>query len=130
MKNILFVLHGSNKDSGATKSLLDIIDKLQELNKYKIYVIIPDHKGNVKEYLEKKNIDVFIYKYGDLYQSLSTPLIKRMLKIPIFIYRRIRVQVNAQKAYKKFKSMKIDIVFTNTITVMFGAILAKKLNAV
>ena len=81
MKNILFVLHGSNKDSGATKSLLDIIDKLQELNKYKIYVIIPDHMGNVKEYLEKKNIDVFIYKYGDLYQSLSTPLIKRMLKI-------------------------------------------------
>ncbi len=129
MKKILFVLHGSNKDSGATKSLIDIIDKLNELKKYSIMVIVPNNKGNVESYLSKKNIKVYVYKYGNLFQDLNVPNIKKIFKFPIFCYRRLSIQKNVKKAAKFFKNMKVDLVYTNTSTILFGALLAKRISA-
>ena len=43
MKNILFVLHDSNIDSGATKSLMDIVDKLNKSYRF-IYKQIFNHE--------------------------------------------------------------------------------------
>ena len=31
-------------------------------------------------------IDVYVYHYGNLIQDLSQPIIKRILKVPIFLY--------------------------------------------
>ena len=129
MKRILFVFHDSNINSGATKSLVDIIDKLNTLEKYEIYVTFPNDNGSAIKYFEEQNIKVFIYEYGGLFQSMDESIIKRILKYPEYVIKRIRLQSSVNKAFKDLKEYNFDLIYTNTITIKFGALLARKLHS-
>lgn len=124
---ILFVFHSSDIKSGATHSLMDIVDALIETGKYEISAIFPYQEGTASEWLNNKGISTHIYKYGKLMQDLTQPLSKRILKLPLLIARHISVYVQAVSASKKFADDHFDIVYSNTSSIIFGGILGRKL---
>lgn len=128
-KGILFVFHGSNKDSGATKSLIDIIDYLVQTDEYRIFATVPQENGNLIPYLQQLGIETRYYKYGDLICDLNTNRLKQIAKYPLFFLRHLRILSNVQKAANYYKSKDIDIVYSNTSTLIFGGLLGEKIGA-
>lgn len=128
-KKILFVFHNSDIQSGASRSLMDIVDGLSQSGKYEISAILPKPGGSAVDILDKKGIKTYLFKYGNLMQSMTQPLAKRIIKIPLFVMRHLGIAFEADKAYKLLKSEKIDFIYNNTSTIIFGGILGKKLHA-
>ncbi|MBR3660931.1 MAG: glycosyltransferase family 4 protein [Bacilli bacterium] len=122
---ILVVFHNSMLESGATKSLTDILNNLITNNIYKFDVVFPSSTGSAIDYYRSKNIKVFNYQYGKLMQNLNQSLIKRIIKFPLLLYRYINIIREAKKASKELKSNNYDIVYSNTSSIIFGALLGK-----
>ena len=119
---VLVVTH-SNDLSGANKSLMGIIDTLK--NKVDFNVVV-NSDGLLSKELEKRHVKVYHLNYdwmvGNKYenrvkdkihliQSFEKYWRKRFYKVPSFI-----------------KGQNYDLVYTNTSTIDYGAIIAKKFN--
>lgn len=125
---ILFVFHSSDIRSGATRSLMNIVDSLIALDKYEIQAVFPFDKGTATEHLESLGVPVYLYKYGKLNQDLTAPIWKRVLKIPIFLWRHAIVFCQARSASKRFRGEGFDVVYSNTSSIVFGGYLGKMLD--
>lgn len=130
MKAVLvFVFHDNNPKSGATRSLLDIVLQLADFGKYRILTIFPGNAGIMREELEKRGVEVLVFRYYQLIQILDQPKIKRAIKRPLLALRRIGVELEACRAAKLLEGWGVRIVYSNTSTQIFGALLAKHLGA-
>ncbi|MDA9362215.1 glycosyltransferase family 4 protein [Flavobacteriaceae bacterium] len=114
-KNIL-LLHSSNDLYGASKIFLQLIDLLTK-NGFDVHIIIPE-KGMLDDFLIKKNIKIVYIELGVLRKKYLTPLglINRAvanIKVIAFLSNYI-------------KDHSIDLVYTNTSTILCGGIAAKK----
>lgn len=127
MNKILFVFHSENISSGATRSLMDIVDYLISTEKYDIEAVFPAQNGTAVDYLKSKNIKVHHYTYGKLMQDLTQPLIKRIVKLPLLFLRYFKIKKQAKKAALDFADSGIDIVYSNTSSIVFGGYLGLKL---
>ena len=123
-KKIAVVFHSANLQSGATRSLMDIIDNLIKLNKYDFIGVFPEKEGSAVQHLQKQGIETYAYHYGDLIQDLTQSRIKRTIKIPVLLLRHLRVLQQAQKAKKELKDKGIDLVYANTSSIVFGGYLS------
>ena len=114
-KNIL-LLHSSNDLYGASKIFLQLID-LFLTNGFNVYVVLPE-KGKLDDFLNKKDIKVCYHELGVLRKKYLNPkgLINRLvtnIKAIKFLSNYIKVNL-------------IDLVYTNTSTIVSGGIAAKK----
>lgn len=115
--NIL-VLHSSSDLYGASKILLQTISYLSKKD-HKIIVIVSE-EGPLTDLIKKEGCEVRIVKLGILRRKYFTPagLINRITAI--------------KKATAQIKeivsSNNIDIIYSNTTTVLAGAFLARKMN--
>ena len=126
---ILFVFHGSVMESGGTRSLMDIVQALYRKDAYDFEAVFPYRKGSASDWFEKRGLPVHICHYGLLMQVLSQPVMKRVAKIPLFAARHLRSSIEAGKLAEELRGHGIDIVYTNTSSVLFGGMLAKRLGA-
>ncbi len=127
MKRILFVFHNSDLLSGATRSLMNIVDDLLDTEKYEICAVFPYQEGTASEHLKSKGVKVFTFRYGKLMKDLTFPLWKKILKFPLFVIRHLEVCLQASKAAKTFADYDFDMVYSNTSSIIFGGLLGKKL---
>ena len=102
-KKILFVFHSEEKNSGATRSMLQIVTYLQQTGKYEIEAVFPKPNGTAAAYLETIGIRSHHYTYGRLMQNLSQPLLKRMIKFPFMCIRMMKMKSSVRKAAKELK---------------------------
>lgn len=126
---ILFVFHGSRMESGGTKSLMDIVISLYELDLYDFEAVFPYEPGTASRWFEDHDFPVYIRHYGLLMQDLTQPLLKRICKYPLFVSRHIRLTAEAYKLAKQLENHGIDIVYSNTSSIVFGGMLGKRLGA-
>jgi glycosyltransferase involved in cell wall biosynthesis len=114
MKNkTILVLHSSNDLYGASKIFLQIINLLHEAN-YEIHVVLPS-KGPLDN-LINKNITKTYYSLGVLRKKYLNPL---------GLLNRIIANVKAINFLSGYiKKNKINLVYTNTSTVLSGGIAA------
>jgi glycosyltransferase involved in cell wall biosynthesis len=115
-KKKLLLLHSSNDLYGASKIFLQLIDLLTK-NGFDIHIIIPE-KGMLDNLLIKKNIKIVYVELGVLRKKYLNPLglINRAaanIKAVVFVSNYI-------------KDHSIDLVYTNTSTILSGGIAAKK----
>jgi glycosyltransferase involved in cell wall biosynthesis len=114
-KNILLV-HSSNDLYGASKIFLQLID-LFLTNGFNVYVVLPE-KGKLDDYLNKKDIKVSYHELGVLRKKYLNPL---------GLINRLAINIKAIKFLSNYiKNYSIDLVYTNTSTVLSGGIAAKK----
>jgi glycosyltransferase involved in cell wall biosynthesis len=114
-KNIL-LLHSSNDLYGASKIFLQLID-LFLTNGFNVYVVLPE-KGKLDVFLNKKDIKVSYHELGVLRKKYLNPL---------GLINRLVINIKAIKFLSNYiKNYSIDLVYTNTSTVLSGGIAAKK----
>jgi glycosyltransferase involved in cell wall biosynthesis len=115
-KKKLLLLHSSNDLYGASKIFLQLIDLLTK-NGFDIHVIVPE-KGMLDDFLNKKNITVSYHELGVLRKKYLNPL---------GLFNRLVTNIKAIKLLSKYiKNHSIDLVYTNTSTILCGGIAAKQ----
>ena len=114
-KNIL-LLHSSNDLYGASKIFLQLIDLFISKD-FNVHVVLPE-KGKLDDYLNKKDITVSYHELGVLRKKYLNPL---------GLINRLVTNLKAIKFLSKYiKDHSIDLVYTNTSTILCGGIAAKK----
>jgi glycosyltransferase involved in cell wall biosynthesis len=118
MKNKkILILHSSNDLYGASKIFLQIIELLKS-NGHQIHVVLPS-KGPLDKLISQiKGTHVSYYSLGVLRKKYLNPL---------GLINRLVANVKAIKFLSKYiKDHSIDLVYTNTSTILCGGIAAKK----
>tara|TARA_B100001059_G_scaffold17937_1_gene14736 strand:- start:389 stop:1528 length:1140 start_codon:yes stop_codon:yes gene_type:complete len=114
-KNILLI-HSSNDLYGASKIFLQLID-LFIPNDFNVHVVLPE-KGKLDDFLIKKDITISYHELGVLRKKYLNPL---------GLINRLVTNIKAIKFLSNYiKNHSIDLVYTNTSTVLCGGIAAKK----
>jgi glycosyltransferase involved in cell wall biosynthesis len=114
-KNIL-LLHSSNDLYGASKIFLQLVD-LFLTNGFNVHIVLPE-KGKLDDFLNKKDIKVSYHELGVLRKKYLTPL---------GLINRLIINIKAIKFLSNYINKRsIDIVYTNTSTILCGGIAAKK----
>ena len=114
-KNILLV-HSSNDLYGASKIFLQLID-LFLTNGFNVYVVLPE-KGKLDDFLNRKDIKLSYHELGVLRKKYLNPL---------GLTNRFAINIKAIKFLSNYiKNYSIDLVYTNTSTVLSGGFAAKK----
>jgi glycosyltransferase involved in cell wall biosynthesis len=114
-KNIL-LLHSSNDLYGASKIFLQLIDLLTK-NGFDIHVIIPE-KGMLDDFLIKKDIKIVYHELG---------VLRKKYLNPIGLINRFTTNIKSINFLSNYiKDHSIDLVYTNTSTILCGGIAAKK----
>ena len=115
-KKKLLLLHSSNDLYGASKIFLQLIDLLTK-DGFEIHVILPA-KGMLDDFLIKKNIKIVYVELGVLRKKYLTPL---------GLINRAVANIKAIAFLSNYiKDHSIDLVYTNTSTILCGGIAAKK----
>ena len=115
-KKKILLLHSSNDLYGASKIFLQLIDMFTSKN-FNIHVVLPE-KGKLDDYLNKKDITVSYHELGVLRKKYLNPL---------GLINRLVTNLKAIKFLSKYiKDHSIDLVYTNTSTILCGGIAAKK----
>jgi glycosyltransferase involved in cell wall biosynthesis len=114
-KNIL-LLHSSNDLYGASKIFLQLIDLFISKD-FNVHVVLPE-KGKLDDFLNKKDITVSYHELGVLRKKYLNPL---------GLFNRLVTNIKAIKFLSNYiKDHSIDLVYTNTSTILCGGIAAKK----
>jgi glycosyltransferase involved in cell wall biosynthesis len=114
-KNIL-LLHSSNDLYGASKIFLQLID-LFITRDFNVHVFLPE-KGKLDDFLIKKDIKIEYLELGVLRKKYLNPL---------GLINRLVTNIKAKAFLSKYiKDHSIDLVYTNTSTILSGGIAAKK----
>ena len=115
-KKKLLLLHSSNDLYGASKIFLQLIDLLTK-NGFDVHIIIPE-KGMLDDFLIKKDIKIEYLELGVLRKKYLNPL---------GLINRLVTNIKAIAFLSKYiKDHSIDLVYTNTSTILSGGIAAKK----
>lgn len=109
---VLFFSHSAGL-GGAERSLLALIDELSSM-RVECAVVLP-HTGPLHEALEKRNVSLFLIPFGwwCAQESLTDTQIRQ---------RYLYSLSHLIQARKKLDAWNADIVFTNSITIPWGAI--------
>ncbi|OCA99778.1 glycosyltransferase family 4 protein [Clostridium beijerinckii] len=122
---VLVVTHIADL-SGANKSLLSILEKLQ--NKVEFAVLVNEKKGELIDSLKALNIKIIYAKYDWWYAEHRDRIYKGVARFVIdgtMYYAHHNVSYSL---LEKLRTEQFDLVYTNTSTIDFGAIVAEKLN--
>ena len=115
-KKRLLLLHSSNDLYGASKIFLQLIDLLTK-NGFDVHIIIPE-KGMLDDFLIKKDIKIEYLELGVLRKKYLNPL---------GLINRAVANIKAIAFLSNYiKDHSIDLVYTNTSTILSGGIAAKK----
>ena len=115
-KKKLLLLHSSNDLYGASKIFLQLIDLLTK-NGFDVHIIIPE-KGMLDDFLIKKDIKI---------EYLELGLLRKKYLNPLGLINRLVANVKAIAFLSNYiKDHSIDLVYTNTSTILSGGIAAKK----
>jgi len=114
-KNIL-LLHSSNDLYGASKIFLQLIDLFISKD-FNVHVVLPE-KGKLDDFLNKNDIMVSYHELGVLRKKYLNPL---------GLFNRLVTNIRAVKFLSNYiNRCSIDLVYTNTSTVLCGGIAAKQ----
>lgn len=126
MKKILFILHDTSINSGASKSFLSIIKGIDK-NKFHCYVALPNSEQEMANVLEEINIPVFYY--GKYFSSIFG--VKTFRDLVLYIPRIIRILYYNSSSLKSLeqycKNIKPDLIHTNVSVIQIGYEVAKKI---
>jgi len=115
---ICFILHSSGK-GGAERVNLELIEGLEKKG-IQCFAILPSDGPLINE-LKKSNVPLKVIKYKWWMREEGSPLWKRIGRLILNLIKTVPV-------VKQVKKWKVDVVYSNTITICVGAFAAKLLH--
>lgn len=122
---VLFVFHNSDFYSGATRSLLDIIEKYLEEKTVNVVALFSNKEGTAIDYLSNKKVKIIYSYYTELVASVNQTLFKKIIAFP---YRLGRMFISMFSIYRLkglLRELKVDVVYTNTSVIFVGGFINK-----
>lgn len=123
--NIAVVFHDTLYTSGGTRSLLDLVDKMLEMNKLNLICVFPNQTGTAIDYLKNKGVEIITTRYWYCTRPINCSCADRLklrLKLKLSYY-------NIKKLVKScLKEKNVDLVYSNTGVILAGAWISKMLN--
>ncbi|HZK54088.1 MAG TPA: glycosyltransferase family 4 protein [Desulfosporosinus sp.] len=122
---VLFIFHDTDYYSGATRSLMDILDTYIFNKTLNIVALFPKKQGTAVDYLSKKNIPIITSYYTGVAASINESWIKTKVAFP---FRLLRFMLSIYRTYRLkdvLKEAKIDVVYSNTSVIFVGGFINK-----
>lgn len=121
MKKVLVVFHDSHRFSGASASMLDLIDSLNNIGGISISAVFPNDKGTIIKDIKSRGIKYYIAPYYSCRYIISGGLLK---KLHTAIRAIAKITVSFFSAYKFRKNaLEYDCIYSNTTDIYFGMFL-------
>lgn len=127
MKKIIAVFHDNNIYSGATKSFLSNIEKLNLDNSVEVTAVVPKKSGELFNYLTSININTYQLSYGGNVYKNSRKFSLNFISYVRCIIKTIVSYITCIIFSKKIRRQNINLIYSNTSTIYFGAWLARQL---
>lgn len=121
----LFCFHDSNRNSGATRSLLDIIDNLLTFDEIEIIAAFPQKEGTAIEYLKNKGVYIIPFCYSKWSINSHKSFFCSILAKAKTAVKSISTYVFVKRIGKILKEKNVEVVYNNTITIQVGALIKK-----
>lgn len=116
--------------SGATMSMLTNLEYLyKQKDKFKLWAIIPKKNGDLSSYLKEMDVTVIQSFYGGNIYKAGFHGIKKIIMIIRCFLKTVLSYISCIKDSIQLKNEGINIVYTNTSTIYYGAWLSNLLNA-
>ncbi len=122
---VLFVFHNSDFYSGATRSLLDIIDKYLEEETVNVVVLFSKREGTAIDYLNNKKVKIIYSFYTELVASINQSSLKKMIAFPYRFGRMLVSMFSIYRLKNLMRELKVDAVYTNTSVIFVGGFINK-----
>lgn len=124
---ILAVFHDNNLNSGATKSFLSNILYINSQDNMQVIAIVPKKEGSLANLLRDNKIETYQMRYGgNVYDAKNRGIYKALAYARCLVKSMISF-ANCEKSARMLCSLGIDAVYSNTSTIYFGALLARKM---
>lgn len=127
MKTAAFIFHDSDLYSGATRSLIDLLETFQKRKKFRIIAVLPDQEGTAAVYLKEKNIPVITHPYAQIGCGTDEGLLRYLYHFPERLRKNIINFTGAAGLAEKLQKAGVELVYSNTGFIITGALLKKKL---
>ena len=130
MKRIIVVFHDNNMHSGATMSMLTIVEYLVKKRElFEVLAVVPNKKGDLELYLKKLGIVVIKQYYGgNVYNANVCGIHSLKIKF-ICLFKTVISYISSVYVSKYLKDKSIDFVYSNTSTIYYGAWLSERIGA-
>ena len=128
MKNkikILVVFHDSIYNSGGTRSLLDLIDRLILEPSMEFVCLFPKETGSAIDYLRMKPVSIISCRYWYATGPITASCANKLLLQFKFVLGWLNIQ---RLIRKKLAFLDIDIVYSNTGVIFAGAWISEALH--
>lgn len=123
MKRILFIAHDSKVEGGANRSLMSIIYHFNQNPSYKVFVLVPNAKGDFNDWLNQMNIEYISWNYN--WQLVDNAKNKKyFLRTLKLFYLFFHDFFSAVLLALKLKQYNVDLLYTNTRVIYVGSFLA------
>ena len=123
-----FFFHDTDYYSGATRSLLDLIEEFIEEDTIDIIAVFPSTYGSAIDYLKERKVDIVCSHYYQIRYELSERKIEYIKKIPIRLARMVGSRIWIYlKTIPELRKQNPDIIYSNTSLILAGYWTAKKL---
>ena len=124
--NILFLLHDSVLNGGATRSMLDVIIKLKQENKINPIILYPDKNESMLKLLDDMNIKYYHIIYPIWTYGKKKSILRKIKYLTIEVLKHFIVYINSFKIKQIIKKHNIELIYSNTRTVCLGCYLNEK----
>ncbi|CAH7078364.1 Glycosyltransferase family 4 protein [Vibrio chagasii] len=121
MKKVLVIFHDSHRLSGASASMLDLIDSLNNIGGISISAVFPNDKGTIIKDIKQRGIKYYIAPYHSCRYVTCDGIFNKINMAGRTI---AKLAVSLFGAYKFRKiALNYDCIYSNTTDIYFGMFL-------
>lgn len=121
MKKVLVIFHDSHRLSGASASMLDLIDSLNNIGEISISAVFPNDKGTIIKDIKQRGIKYYVAPYHSCRYVICDGILN---KIHMAVRTIAKLAISLFGAYKFRKiALNYDCIYSNTTDIYFGMFL-------
>lgn len=124
--NVLFVFHHANLNNGAVRSMVDVIETLQDRFNINPIVVYPWHRGSAVDYLEKIGVHCYHVPYGCWNYPLHGTVKAKLRRLAEECLKYLMSVFSLKKFDEIIRNENIQLIYSNTAVIYTGAVLARR----
>lgn len=125
MQKIMILFHDSDIKSGGTGSMMDLVVEWKKMNQFDPICVFPKKRGSAIEYALSHGIKVEYLRFYPVFIYTTLSLREELIMLMKRIIQFMVTLLNLPRASAMIKKNNIELVYTNTRTVLLGVYINK-----